>query len=128
MAKWSDILEGGLMPHKRMEKLFPEGASLDTNRRKHVKYSINLLESGELYDTHELIITLVSDEELSFLINVRAVIAAVRDLKTSCAPCEQELGTNHILSVVDDPPVFNEDKTQVDIRFQVINNITRKLR
>ena len=115
MARLDRALENGLLSHKRMEKLFPEGASIDTNNLKHFRVSFNRIEEGEVYDTHEVIITIKSDEELSFLINGRAVIAAMRSLE----------GEN-VLKVIDDPPVFNEDKTQLDIRFLVINNIERR--
>lgn len=127
MAKIKETLEGKLMLHKRIGKLFPEGASLDRRRSRHFKLSIKLLESDdEVYDNHEVIISVKSNEELSFLVNGRAIVAAMRDLKDDCPACAQEINIPHVAFVIDDEPVFSSNNKQMDIRFQVINNITRK--
>lgn len=79
MAKLKDILETIMPDQPRMKKLFPEGASVDQQKSKHVRFNLRKEKSAEL-DMDELVVEIRSDEPIDEVIHVQTIIDSIMAL------------------------------------------------
>jgi hypothetical protein len=122
MGKLTDALESKMLDTSNLRRVLFKEASLDENRKRHFKIKLKHLDSVEDYHTHECIISIKSDEELSNLITRRNIIKLMRLIEEPLGYMN-ETSYPHIAKIIDVDSTLSEDKNSMDIIFHVINNI-----
>lgn len=112
------------MTEENLQRVCVKEACLDKKEKRHFMLKIKKVEDGEMYDTHECIVTLNSDEELSNLISKRNIIKLLKLIEEPLG-FQSEETYPHIVRVLDQESTLSEDKKQMDIVFHIINNIER---
>lgn len=80
MGKLKDTLDAIMPEQPRMKKLFPDGATIDKEKSKHVLFETTKIKSDEL-DMDELLITIKSDEIIEEAIHVHTIIDSIKQLQ-----------------------------------------------
>jgi len=123
MAELKKVLQDKISNHEHLDRICLEGLSSDELKRKHFKIQTKLIESGNPYDTHECIITLVTDKEIFPIVSRRQLILLMRSLEE---PYNDDPLYPHIFKTLDQSIFLNYDKDQMSITFHVINNVERQ--
>jgi len=124
MATLKEVLEQKMMDEKHLRRVCVKEACLDEKEKRHLKIKTKKIETGEMFDTHECIITLKSDDDLVPVVAVKNIIKLLRLIEEPLGYMNETVYP-HIAKVIDQERVLSENKKQMDITFLIINNIER---
>lgn len=124
MATLKEFLEERMMDESLLRRVLVKEASLNENEKKHFKLKIKKVETGEVFDTHECIVSAVSDEDIVPVVGFRNIILLMRLIEEPFGHLN-ETPYPHIIKVIDTDRILSEDKKQMELTFLIVNNIER---